>query len=104
MPKRELSKVAQRERRLAMGDGIQGNRRIGNDLVTILARDPHMIVGTFGVLTVHGASRPRRADLVLRFKRDALRFQCPVIDASIKAKFRHADIDMSRPSRAPFFQ
>ena len=78
--------------------------RIGNDLVAILARDPHMIVGALGILAVHLAPRSRRTNLVLRLKRDALRFQCPVIDPRLKAKLGHAGVHMIGPAHAPFLQ
>ena len=46
--------------------------KVSRDLLAVLARDPPVILGAFGILTAVEAAHARRPDLVLRLKLDAL--------------------------------
>src|SRR3546814_8422341 len=98
---REHRYVAICERGLPVGDRVERDARIGDNPLAVLARDLAVDFGTVGELTLPLHALRGTADLVLRFKRDALRFQRAVIDARIDVEFGEPRLDMGLPSLAP---
>ena len=68
-------------------DRVERERRVGDDLLAIGARDLAMLVEPLGLQPLRRHARRRRADLVLRLEVDALRFQRAVIDPRIDIEF-----------------
>ena len=106
MPMRELRHVAPREGRLLLRDGVQCDRRIGDDPRTIAARDLAVHLGAVGlepfafdasILDAFGG----RADLALRLQRNALCFQAAMVDARVDVEFGQALVGELGPAFAP---
>src|SRR3546814_1020620 len=72
-----------------------------SDLFAIRARDFPMFVHALAVQAFGRHARGSGADLVLRLKVDALRFQRSVIDACVDIKLGKALVDMIGPRFAP---
>ncbi len=102
MPVRELRHVALRERRLLMRDGVQRDRRIGDDAFAVVARDLSVqfdAVGGLGTLALDALRG--RADLALRLQCDALALKAAMVDARVDIEFSHALVGKLGPAFAP---
>src|SRR3546814_3926312 len=74
---------------LFRSDAVERDRRVGDDLLAILARDPRMVLDPLRLKPLFGHTRCRRPDLVLGFKVDALRLQGAMIYAGINRSEEH---------------
>jgi hypothetical protein len=106
MPVCELRHIALRERRLLMRDGVQCDRRIGDNPLAIAAGDLAMHLGAVGLgLSALDASILNafsgRTDLGLRLQRDALGFKTAMVDARIDVEFGKPLIGKLCPAFAP---
>lgn len=70
VPVNEHGQIAGGEGRLLPRDRVQGDRRIGDNPLAILPRDPNMILGPLCTFVTPKPPRSRRPDLVLRLKGD----------------------------------
>src|SRR3546814_8839873 len=86
---------------LFRSDAVERDRRVGDDLLAILARDPRMVLDPLRLKPLFGHTRCRRPDLVLGFKVDALRLQGAMIYAGINIQLGKPLVDMVRPCLAP---
>ena len=101
MPVNEARQVVVRESALLPGDGVQGDARLGDDLLAVAPSDLPVIEGPLGVLASVQAPRAGRADLVLRLQVDPLRLQRAVIDPRIDVEFGQAGVHMLGPRLPP---
>lgn len=92
------------ERRLSMGNGIQGNGWIGDNLLAIFPGDGAVVFQPLRCQSFTGHPCRGGADLVLGFKVDALVFKGVVVDPRIDPEFSKPLIDMSAPGFAPMLQ
>ncbi|MBB5705294.1 hypothetical protein FHR21_000619 [Sphingopyxis panaciterrulae] len=97
----EHRKVAIGERRLMVGDCVERDTRLRDDAFAVALRDGAMILDALGLKTALAHARRCGADLVLRLKVDALRFQRSVIYAGVNVEFGKAGVDMIGPTLAP---
>jgi hypothetical protein len=67
----EPGEVAPSKGRLLMGDGIEGDRRLGDDPLAIGSRNRMMLVEPFSREALGQSACGRRTDLVLGFEVDA---------------------------------
>jgi len=84
----EQRQVTLGERRVLAGDRIQCNSRIGDNPRAVLAGDLAMLFEPIRLRPRLAHARCGRADFVLRFEVDPLRFQRAMIDPRIDAEFR----------------
>src|SRR3546814_1800404 len=91
---REHRKVAVREGGLAVGNRIERDARPGDDALAVALGDVAMFGDPFRLEAVGLHARCCRADLVLRFERDPLRFETAVIDARVDVEFGEAAVHM----------
>jgi len=99
----EGRKVALRERRLLVGDGIQCQCRIGDDPFAIALGNRAVFFDPLGFQPASANTRGSGTDLVLRFQRNALGFQAAVIDPRIDVALRQRAVHMIGPALAPLF-
>jgi len=97
----EHREIAIGERRLMMGDRIEHDARFRDDAFAVPLRDGAVILDPLGLKPPLAHARCCGADLVLRLKADALRFQGSVIYADIYVEFGKAGIDVIGPTLAP---
>lgn len=90
--------------RLAVRDCIERDGRIGEQLVAVRARSLQMRLGAVELEPFIHHPRCRGADLVLRYKRDALHSQVAMIDALLGSELDDPGVDMLGPSIAPMDQ
>src|SRR3546814_15171286 len=75
--------------------------RPGDDALAVALGDVAMFGDPFRLEAVGLHARCCRADLVLRFERDPLRFETAVIDARVDVEFGEAAVHMIGPALAP---
>src|SRR3546814_9703199 len=92
------------QRRSSDLEAVERDRRVGDDLLAILARDPRMVLDPLRLKPLFGHTRCRRPALVLGFKVDALRLQGAMIYAGINIQLGNPLVDMVRPCLAPPLQ
>src|SRR5450755_1305490 len=103
---RELRHVAAREGRLLMRDRVQPQIGIRDDSLAIAACNLAVHLRAVGLdrlaldAPILNAMRGR-ADLALRFQRDALCLQAAMVDACVNVEFGQALIGELRPAFAP---
>ena len=97
----ELGEVTGGEGCLTVGDAVQGDIGIGEDLLAIGPGNVEMLFEPLAGLPLLHHARGGRADLVLGLKFDALFFQAAMIDACIAIESGQALVHMLRPGLAP---
>jgi hypothetical protein len=106
VPVRKLGHVALREGRLLVRDGVQGDRRIGDDPFAVAARDLAVQFGAVGFesfalnapnLDTFGGC----TDLALRLQGDALCFEAAMVDPRVDVELGQALIGELGPAFAP---
>jgi len=104
VPVHEHCEVPRREGRLAVGDGVERENGIGEQLLAIGAGDLAMLVDPLQLQPLSRHPRGGRTDLVLRRELDALRVQRAVIDTRVDVERGQPCIHMPGPALAPLLQ
>ena len=100
----EHGKVARREGRLPLGDRVERDARVGENLLAIAPRDLDMLGETFGCEPLRVHARCRRPDLVLRLEVDPLSLETAMIDARIDIELSEPRVDVAGPALAPLLE
>src|SRR3546814_17847019 len=83
---------------LPICDCVERDARLRDDAFAVALRDGAMILDALGLKPALAHARGCGADLVLRLKVDALRFQGSVIDAGVYIAFGKPRVDVVGPT------
>ena len=97
----EHGKVAVGERSLLVGDRVERDARLRDDAFAVALGDLAVILDPLGLRPALAHALRGGADLILRLKVDALRFQRSVIYADVYVEFGQPRVDVIRPALAP---
>jgi hypothetical protein len=95
---REGGHIPAGEGRLLPGDRVEREARVGDDPRAVLARDGPVHLGAVRLAALAQDALRRRADLVLRLQRDALRLEAPMIDPRVDVELGQPRIREAPPS------